>query len=210
MFEHRTGTPTTSAIVVVDVQNDFVHPDGALAKGGGQISQFAPLIASLERLLTAAKQHGVPILFVRHENRTEGMSPVWLYKRRQLGREATPVCLPGSWGSQLAPQLLPFDGIEIVKHRHSAFAFTPLQALLQSMNVQYLIVTGLSTNVCVEATVRDAFTFGYLPVVPEDCVASSLPHLHAPSLETMGKYFGVVTDTDEIIAGWNAGQRRDD
>lgn len=92
----------------------------------------------------------------------------------------------------------------IVKHRYSGFAYTPLELALQTLRVTNLLITGTATNVCVEATARDAIMRGYYPVVVEDCVASGQSHLHRSALEDMEEYLGAVVRLSEVREAWRA------
>jgi ureidoacrylate peracid hydrolase len=142
------------------------------------------------------------IIFVRGEYGLDTSSPTW--ERRPSARkdreEGFRMCEPGSWGAKIIDQLkLMNDDIVVVKHRHSAFVGTSLEAHLRRFHAEKLIFTGIMTNVCVESSVRDAFNHDYDVIVVEDCVAGTDRDLHAASLKTIARHIGTVSKSEEII-----------
>jgi len=193
--------PSKSAIIVVDVQNDFCEPDGAAGKGGKDTSAAMAMIPRLQRFLDAARAHATNIIFVQtiHEPSTD--SDVW------VGRRSNPDarnCLKGSWGAE-------FTGIApnahepvVVKHRYSAFVNTRLDSVLRTLKVENLIVLGVATNVCVESTSRHGYMLDYNVVLVSDCSAAYDQAAHDMTLLVHRKYFGTVASSDAVIASWAA------
>lgn len=192
--------PDRTALVIVDVQNDYCHPDGALAAGGNDVAGVKAMMPRLHSLIDAARAHGVPVIFIQtfHEKATD--SPVWASRS---GRGSLGVCRKGSWGAgfyEVAP--LP-EEIVVNKHRYSAFINTRLDSVLRSLRIETLIMTGVSTNVCVESTARDGFMLDYHIVLAEDACASYSRAAHEMTLENMKGYFGVVASAAEVEENWN-------
>ena len=199
--------PATTAIVVVDVQNDFCDPAGACARNGSDVTAAVEMVPRLERLLDSARAAGVMVVFIQttHDETTD--SPAWLARRG----DASPVlaapagnCRTGTWGAEfyrVAPQ--PGEPV-VIKHRYSAFAGTNLDVVLRTAGIDSLLLTGVSTNVCVESTLRDGLFAEYRVTLVEDCAASFEAEAHAATVENVAKYFGVVTTSEEIGSTWSA------
>ena len=193
--------PSKSAVLVVDVQNDFCEPAGAAGRGGKDTAAAMSMIPALQHFLGEARAHGTNIIFVQtiHEPSTD--SDAW------VGRRANPDarnCLSGTWGAAftgIAP--LPHEPI-VIKHRYSAFVNTRLDSVLRTMKVENLIVLGVATNVCVESTSRHGYMLDYNVVLVSDCSAAYDRAAHDMTLLVHTKYFGTVASAGAIIASWSA------
>ncbi|TFH71854.1 cysteine hydrolase family protein [Cellulomonas sp. HD19AZ1] len=199
--------PGTAAVVVVDVQNDFCDPAGACAQRGSDVAGAVAMVPRLERFLDAARAAGVLVVFVQTTHDATTNSPAWLARRGDpVPGAPTPVatCATGTWGAdfyRVAPQ--PGEPV-VVKHRYSAFAGTNLDVVLRSAGVDSLLLTGVSTNVCVESTLRDGLFAEYRVTLVEDCAASFEAEAHAATVANVEQYFGVVATSEEIGATWSA------
>ncbi|MFQ5611084.1 MAG: cysteine hydrolase family protein [Anaerolineae bacterium] len=193
--------PRHTALLVVDMQNDYGHPDGALARDGRDVSAVAAMVPRLAALLEAARRAGTKIIFVRttHDEWTD--SPARTAHR--LFRKMY-VCRSGSWGAEFYGVSPGPDDHVITKHRYSAFIDTTLDLTLRSLGARTVIVTGTATHVCVDCTARDAFQRDYFVVVPADCTASFDPQLQETALANLDRYFGQVTISDKIVRAWAA------
>ncbi|UQZ34979.1 cysteine hydrolase [Paenibacillus sp. PK3_47] len=192
--------PERTALIIVDVQNDYCHPEGALASAGNDVTAVKEMMPRLHGLIAAARAHSVPIIYIQtfHERATD--SQVWVSRS---GRGSLGVCRRGSWGAEffeVAP--LP-DEIVVNKHRYSAFINTRLDSVLRTLRVETLIMTGVSTNVCVESTARDGFMRDYHIVLAEDACASYSRAAHEMTVENMKGYFGVVSKAAEVEENWS-------
>ena len=202
--------PGTTALVVVDVQNDFCDPAGVLAAAGTDTSAAVAMVPTLERLLAAARAAGVLVVFVRttHDETTD--TPVWLSRRVVDGEPAasgSSTCRPGSWGAE-SYRVAPGPGEPVVvKHRYSGFTGTDLDAVLRGAGTTALLLTGVSTDVCVESTLRDGLFHEYHVTLVEDCCAAYDPAAHAASVATVGRHFGAVTTSGELTRVWAPGTR---
>ncbi|MCS7003092.1 MAG: cysteine hydrolase, partial [Dehalococcoidia bacterium] len=129
----------------------------------------------------------------------------WLDARSRATASAVNICLEGTWGQELVAGLAAQrDDIVVKKHRYSAFTNTNLDLILRGHGIRTVVVTGCSTNACVESTLRAGFELDYYIVVPSDGVASWDVDLHHATLANVRHRFGVVTTADEIIAIWAA------
>ena len=203
--------PRHSALVVVDMQRDFCSPGGAFDKLGVDISMYPPMIPRLARLIEGARAGGVPVIFIQMTvlpgRRSESPAQIRFNLRLHLGTEGDMEPLSytpdGSAGQEVIPELAPQDGDWIVKkYRSSAFWGTNLDMLLRSNGIQSIVVTGCTTEGCVESTARDGLFADYYVVIPEDCVASDDRAQHDASLLLMRHRFDLAS-SEEILAEWS-------
>jgi ureidoacrylate peracid hydrolase len=196
-------SPDHTAMMVVDVQNDTCHEDGFAGTLGSGVGAKQAMIPRLEELIGSAREAGVHLIFVRHENSEDTDSEIMRERHHRIyGGQAKPVNLKGAWGAdyyRVGP--LPGD-TEVVKHRYSAFYESDLDLILRSRGIRTLVVTGVSANICVEATAKDAFMRGYYAVVPEDCTASQTPEAQASGMKNIAALAGVVILSEEIRSIW--------
>lgn len=114
----------------------------------------------------------------------------------------------GTWGADYYGPVRPHESeIEIVKHRHSGFNFTPLDSMLRSLGIKTVVLGGVASNVCVEATARDAADYDYYVVVLSDGCAAARKELHDATLYTVETYLGVTAPCDEVARIWSAAPR---
>jgi ureidoacrylate peracid hydrolase len=197
--------PKHSAVIVVDVQNDFCHPDSPLAQDGRDLTAAQAMVPRLATLIEDARSVGVPVIFIQMVSTDATISEVAKEQRLRTRPWADPddyICREGSWGAEfylVGPQ--PGESV-VKKHRYSAFVDTDLDLILRSMGIKTLIMTGVATNVCVESTARDGFMRDYYIVFAGDCSACYWPQRHDATLENMDATFGVVADAPDISKVW--------
>jgi nicotinamidase-related amidase len=198
------------ALVVVDMQNDFCKPGWAFDHLGIDPSMYPPMIPRLARLITGAREAGVMVIYIQMTmlpgRRSESPAQIRFNMRLHLAshQESEPLLytLEGTPGQEIIPELAPQPGDLVVrKYRSSGFWGTNLDMLLRSNNIKAVIMTGCTTEGCVESTARDALFNDYYVVLPEDCVASDDPRQHEASLFLMRHRFDVVSSED-ILAIW--------
>lgn len=198
--------PARTAVVVIDIQADFASPDGAL---GTYVDMAAvqPAVAAAERLVEAARGAGVPVIFVGLFTTPETDSPSWKERMRRRGGDPdneSALCREGEVGSDFyGPKPLP-DDLVVKKVRYSGFVGTNLDARLNALGVDTLVVAGLTTECCVDSTVRDAFSLDYHVFVAADACAAYEPEIHAASLKVMELNSAILTDTAAIAHAWSA------
>ncbi len=187
-------TPARTAVLVIDMLNDFCKPGGAMVLPG-----YAALVPPQRAVIEAARAAGAPILFINDTHRKTVRQD-----REHLKR--TPHCFEGEWGAEVIDDLAPRDGdIRVIKRRYSGFFNTDLDVTLKDLAVDTLVMMGVVTNICVRATVHDAFFLGYTAVVPEDCVAATGPREQASSLYDIATHYGIVTDSHAVVAALGDG-----
>ena len=203
--------PRWTAVVVVDMQNDFVSPGGAWDKTGEDVSMAQRAIPRVIELVAEARAAKVPIIWIRSIYTTDDgryLSDAFLaqQERKAGGRFFdVPVCEEGTWGWQLADGLdpQPEDTI-VVKHRYSAFHATYLDLLLRSQGIRSILVAGVGTAVCVESTVRHAYFLDYYNVIVSDCCAGYTQDVHDQAIRRMDLQYGEVAHSDQVLTAWNA------
>ena len=197
-----------TALLVIDMQNDFVHPEGFVAKSLpadiGQPVDPSLVTAPVRRALDAARAAGALRVFVRMiGDQRFGSAAMRAHFRRKQGNEAPPCALAGTWGSEilddLAPVLSPQE-IVVDKHRYSAFIRTDLDDLLRGHEIETIAVCGVATGVCVESTARDAFMLDYHVMLLADACADYNQPRHHSTLARIDESFGLTTTASEMIA----------
>jgi ureidoacrylate peracid hydrolase len=184
-----------TALIVVDMQNGYASPGGYRELMGRDIEPAANVIAQNVRILSAARQAGLAVVFLQNgwdselKNAGGPRSPNW-YKSNPLklmrGRH------------ELAPQA---SDLVVPKARYSGFCGTDLDGILRARDIRHLIFTGIATNVCVESTLREAFHREYFCVLIEDAVQQSGPDfVQKASLYSIETFLGWVTDTDAVCS----------
>ncbi|MGC1412290.1 MAG: cysteine hydrolase [Acetobacteraceae bacterium] len=209
-----------SAVLVIDMQNDFGSPGGMFDRIGIDLSVIRQAVPPTQRVVAAARAAGIPIVYLKMAHRpdlsdTGGQdSPHWFrHEPMAVGEAVTApdgqpsrILIEGTWNTDVLPELAPHPGdIVVSKHRYSGFFETDLDDQLCALGARNLIVTGCTTSVCVESTIRDAMFRDYVCLLLEDCTGQP-PFPNAPfgtheaSLLTIQAMFGWVSDSASLIA----------
>lgn len=201
--------PRHTALLVVDMQNDFIAEGGLVSKDGRDTAEARKLAQRLPPLLADARSAGVLVIFIRNVYSTERnwyLSDAWLElasRKRAGGYTRIPVCRPGSWEGDFYGDVRPEAGDPIVtKHRYSAFHNTDLDTILRSNGVRTIIITGVVSNVCVETTAREGFVRDYYVVLPRDGAAAYSIADHEATLSNVDRFFGEVSSIEDLSAIW--------
>jgi nicotinamidase-related amidase len=198
---------SVAALLVIDVQNDFCHPDGVMAAVGADVQAARAMVPRLQTLIHEARRAHVPVVWIRttHDDLTN--SPAWLARRSTTLRASQPPrsnCWPGTWGAEFF-EVEPKPGEPVVtKHRYSAFAGTSLGWVLRTLERPSLLITGVSTDTCVESTVRDGLFHDYHVNLVEDCCAAYSPAGHAATVDIVRRNFGLVTTSTNLVRQWTS------
>ncbi|MEJ0017838.1 MAG: isochorismatase family cysteine hydrolase [Acetobacteraceae bacterium] len=206
-----TFQPGTAALVIIDMQRDFLEPGGFGDALGNDVSLLRSAIAPTARVLAACRDAGVMVVHTREGHRPDlaDLAPA----KRVRGNFATGIGDPGPMGRILVrgepghdiiPELAPADGEPVVdKPGKGAFYATDLEAMLRSRGIGQLLVCGVTTEVCVNTTVREANDRGFDCLVLEDCTGSYFPEFQAAGLamiKAQGGIFGWVAPSDALLA----------
>lgn len=208
--------PTACALLVIDMQRDFLEPGGFGAALGNDVSLLRRAIDPIRRLLAAWRAAGLPVIHTREGHRPDvgdllgakyGRPPGNVLRIGDLGPMGR-ILIHGEPGHALVPELAALPGeIVIDKPGKGAFDATDLQARLESLGVHQLVVTGVTTEICVQSTVREANDRGYDCLVPSDCTASYFPEFHVAALKMIaaqGGILGWVSHSDHLLTALSA------
>ncbi len=198
------------ALLVIDMQRDFLLPGGFGETLGNDVGLLQQVVPPLTDLLAAARAAGVLIVHTRegHLPDLSDCPPAKLQRGRpsqRIGDQGTlgRILIRGEYGHDIVDELAPLDGeVVIDKPGKGAFYATELHTVLEREGISHLIVTGVTTEVCVHTTVREANDRGYDAVVVSDCVGSYFPEFQRVGLEMIaaqGGIFGWVTDSGTLI-----------
>ncbi len=205
MQEHQPMTLTAhkAALVVIDMQNSFCHPDGNCAKIGLPTEPLAGVVEPCAQLLSAARAAGIPVIhtqYVYREDYADGGMLVKLMPALAEGK----TLIKGSWDAEFIEPLTPLPGEYVVeKNRPSAFYATGMEPILNGLGVDTLIVCGVTTNCCVESTVRDASHRDYNTFIVSDATAEVDEERYNVALKSMDMLFGKVVTVDEVLSAWS-------
>jgi nicotinamidase-related amidase len=197
--------PEHTALLIIDMQKDFIAPGYGAERAGRDLTAGRAIIPALQRLLSGARSAGVCVAhvgFLTLRDRRSDSGP-WLAQRRQSTFSSDTLCLEGTDGVDFIDELAPnADELRIEKFRYSAFAGTSLDMMLRARGIRTVVITGVSTNACVESTLRYAMELSYYVVVPRDGVASWSEPLHNATLENVKHRFGLTPTVDEVLGHW--------
>jgi ureidoacrylate peracid hydrolase len=221
--------PWTTAVIVVDMQNDFGADGGMFARAGIPIADITTVVEPIANVLRAARRVGMTVIYLTMQfepdlsNAGTPDSPNFL-KHKALGVGdvvVTPggrrsrTLVKGTWGTEILSELSPEEGdIVVAKHRFSGFFETELDAILRRRGIESLVFTGCTTSVCVDSTLRDAFYRDYRCLLLSDCtgepIGSDLARSnHEASLLVIETLFGWVCDSPSLLAALRAAPARD-
>ncbi len=193
--------PATTALLVIDMQNAFCHPDGTLGISGVNVEPAQRIISPVRSLIERCRAGGIPVVWTLQEHfatdnsRARKKLATHTSKRKQVS------ALTGSWDAEIVEELSPFasdPALIVRKHRFGAFYETRLEKVLDMMGVEALLITGATTNACVETSIREAYLRDYDVVAVTDCIAGVreewVPTAHA----VWGQYFCELSTSSEV------------
>jgi len=210
----------STAVIVVDMQNDFGSKGGMFDRSGIDISMIQKVIVPTSNVLAAARKSGIEIIYLKmgfnqdlsDVGREEYRKRIKHLRKMQVGDTITTptgakgrILIRDTWNTDIVPHLKPQpNDIVIYKTRFSGFYQTTLDSILKKLEKKYLVFTGCTTSICIESTVRDATFRDYLSIVLEDCTAepvgNGFPRTnHEASLLNIQASFGWVSNSNEFI-----------
>ncbi len=208
----------STALVIIDMQRDFVLPGGFGEKLGNDTSLLLAAVEPTQRVLAAARKKGLLVIHTREGHRPDltDCPPAKLTRGGKtfigtpgpMGR----ILVRGEQGHDLIHQLYPIAGEPVIdKPGKGAFYQTDLELMLKNREIDTLFVCGVTTEVCVNTTVREANDRGFRCIVLSDCCASYFPEFHAAGLamiKAQGGIFGWVSHSDKVMAALDGPQVR--
>jgi len=198
--------PARTAVLVIDMQHDFGSQGGMFDAAGIDTRCTRGVVPSIRRVLDAARQVGVPVVHVRMAHAADladAGAPDGPHRVKHLRMKVgeSDALLEGTWNTEILPELRPLDGEPVItKTRYSGFYETDLHDTLVALGVKCLVVTGCTTSICVESTVRDAMFRGYTCLVLEDCTAEPIGREnHDASLRAIRLLFGWTARSEALV-----------
>lgn len=195
--------PGHTAVLVVDMQNDFCANGGYVDKViKRDLSACQAVAGPVNELVAAARAAGVPVVWLRADYRRERIPESMRAKLDKQG--VTEVCcVPGTWGADWFG-VAPAEGEPVVtKSSYSGFHATGMEQTLRGLGARTVVFCGVQTHVCVESTLRDAHSLGFYCVVPQECVASHTPPAHEATLANVRFLFGDVVTLGQVTSRWS-------
>lgn len=212
-----TFEPAKTALLVIDMQRDFVSPEGAAAKAGEDVRPLLEIVPLLKRVVAAARAKRMPVIHTR-EGHQPDLSDLPAAKRARSAAAGAEIGAPGPLGRILVrgehghdfiDELKPAEGEPVFdKPGFGAFYCTGLQAYLSRLGAESVIVTGVTTQCCVHSTLREAVDRGYRCLTLEDCCAAYSRRWHDATLDIIaseGHLFGWVSSGGALLEALGAG-----
>jgi ureidoacrylate peracid hydrolase len=197
--------PRHTALLVVDLQNDFCADDCALARTGADVAPAQAAARRMTDLIEVARAVGVVPIFIRLVGDPQAETSVWVDQRiRRAGAPYKPWATADSFGAAFYLVEPRPDEPVVDKYRYAAFQGTKLEHVLKRHGVRTLVVGGVATNVCVETAVREAFVRDIYVVLVRDACAGTSRDAHDAAIENLGRFFCQVVDAAEVIDVWRA------
>jgi ureidoacrylate peracid hydrolase len=201
-----------TALMVIDMQNAFIEKSGMFDLMGEDISKGQNIIGPIKRVSTAARKKSCILIYTAaaysadlHETGGPN-SPSWYKNKNLIYYRESPelrdkLTVHGTWGADIVEDLTPHQNDIIVeKQKFSAFFGTNLDTILKTYNIKYLAFTGVNTNICVEATIRDAYYLEYFPILLTDaCANAGPPFTQEATIYNVRLVYGWVTTTEDFI-----------
>jgi len=193
--------PRHTAVLVIDMQNDFCAPGGFLESGAGlSAAPCRAVVGPINDLVAHARKAGVSVFWVRADYSWDKVTPGM--RAKALTRGGKMFACAGTWGAEFY-EVAPAPGEPVFdKTCFSAFMGTGLDREFRARGIRTVVLCGVQTNVCVDTSARDAASLGFYIAIASDCVGSHTPNLHDATLQTLGFLFGDVLPRSEIIEYW--------
>ena len=203
-----TLPPDKTALVVIDMQNTFLRPGAPV-----EVPKGRDIVAGINRLTARLREIGVPVIWVTHANSRDGDKSDWpsffdVFVAADIREQTIDGLEPGADGQKIWAELNVAEAdLQIFKNRYSALiqGSSSLENLLRERGIETILIAGTKTNVCCEATARDAMMLDFNTVMLSDCCAALSDDEHRASLETMIQQFADVMSADEALAALGDG-----
>ena len=192
-----------TALIVVDMQNSFCADEGGCGKPGLPIQNLQSAIEPCVRLVAAARAANIPVIYTRYLYRPDYADGGTMIKYMLSELKDVKALQAGTWDVGVIPELAPRDDDFIVdKNRPSSFYATNLETILNGLEADSLVVCGVTTNCCVESTVRDASQRDYKTFVVQDAVAELDDERHQVALRSMDMLFADLKTVNDVEIAW--------
>jgi ureidoacrylate peracid hydrolase len=193
--------PRVTALLVIDMQNGFCHPESRMEKAGIGVANQRAIVPNVLKLLEIVRPHAIPVFWSQQVHFPEDVTR----QRRRIpshqSKQRWTPCLRGTWEvdfiDEVVRHIAPEDYV-IEKHRASMFFETTLDAKLRMLGIEQVIVSGTTTAFCVETSIRDAYYRDYDVIAVRDAIADPRPQFHEDTMAKVETFFGAVVTVDEL------------
>src|SRR5579871_5110038 len=199
--------PARLALLVIDLQIDFVSPEGYLAKRGYDVTPVRRILPTVRAVIEAVRRVGGLVVYTRQGYRADlaDMTDYERFRRRRGGLDGTGVLVRGSPGFEIAPEL-PVEPSDVIvdKTANGAFTYTDLEQILRVRRVEHVMLSGCTTDVCVHSTLREAHDRNFQCLLIEDACGSGDAYAHAAAVHMVtveDGVFGAVATATDVIEG---------
>lgn len=201
--------PKVAALLVIDMQNDYVADEGKLGKIGLNIKPIQETVPRINRLVEEARKAGVMVVWIRTTHTLKDALPNYLayhivIRTGKQIKDEDLICRPNHWSSEYYEKLIKREPgeTEVTKHWYGAFQDTSLDLLLKASDKKTIICTGTTSDVCVANTALQGLHKGYYTLIVSDCTSTTDPAIHDTILKIHKTYYGHVPTSEEIIGAW--------
>ena len=192
-----------AALIVVDLQNGFCHKDGTLGQSGLDTDHLRSVIPPLRKVIERCKDVGMPVLWTLQEHFERDTRRERKSLQPHTAKRKGVVALAGTWDAEIVDELADLADVPsfvVRKHRFGGFYETRMNMLLEMLGVEAVFITGLTTNACVETTIREAYLRDYDVIALEDCIAGVRPAWEASAKEVWQQYFAITASSNEFMS----------
>jgi nicotinamidase-related amidase/catechol 2,3-dioxygenase-like lactoylglutathione lyase family enzyme len=197
--------PRTSALLVIDLQNAFIHDEGTLGISGVNTKRLSSIVPALAELIPRCQAAGIPVIWTVQEHFAVDASRARKKLAGHTSRRKQVSALAGSWDEEIVDELKPLAAFNpsyvIRKHRFGAFYETRLEMMLRMLGTRTIFVAGTTTNACVETSIREAYLRDYDVVALNDCISGVNGEWEETAKQVWKQYFCELSDSKEML-GW--------
>ena len=199
-------TASRTGLIVIDMQNSFCSEDGGCQKAGLPVEHLKVVIEPCKRLIAIARECEVPVIYTRFCLRRDYSDGGVIIHELSPHLKEVGALIEDTWDVEVVDELQPSDGDRVIdKNRPSAFYAAEFEAALTELGLNSLVVCGVTTNCCVETTVRDASQRDYKTFVVADAVAEFEDDRHRIALQSMDRLFADVVTIKDVTIAWGLG-----
>ena len=193
-----------TALLIIDMQNSYIDEKGALGRMKRNWKSLREALPGCERLLAGARKAGVTVIHAKYVFQPDYSDGGVLIREIRPALKEFGLCQAGTWDAEIVPSLAPIAGEKVVeKNRPSAFYSTQLESFLRAARIENVVVCGVTTNMCVESTVRDASQRDFRTYVVGDACGEMEQDRHDAALVSMGFLFARVVGVNDVLDAWD-------
>lgn len=193
-----------SALLVIDLQNAFIHEKGTLGVSGIDTKRLSTIVSPLQKLIKRCQDAGVPVIWTKQEHFATDHSRARKKLAGHTSKRKQVSALAGTWDEEIVDELKPLADFRpefvIRKHRFGAFYETRLEMMLRMLGVQHLFVTGATTNACVETSIREAYLRDFDVIAVDDCISGVNGDWEETAKKVWSHYLCEISNSSDMMA----------